>query len=458
MDKKIVIIGSGPTGLGAACRLQELGYNNFLLFERNNYSGGLASSFVDEKGFTWDIGGHVIFSHYKYVDGLFDVLLKEEWVKHKREAWIWFKNKFIPYPFQNNIKYLSNEDILKCLLGILDSSERKKKRLKNFKEWILSTFGEGIADLFMIPYNYKVWACPPENMSYSWIGERVAVIDLKKILTNIYLDKNDSNWGPNNFFRFPLKGGTGAIYKRLFEKIEEKRIFLNHNLIKINTKNKIIEFENGRKEKYDILINTIPLDKFLLISDINNKSAVEKLMHSSTHVIGLGVKGNPNEKLKTKCWIYFPEDNCPFYRATIFSNYSNFNVPDIKNNWSLLLEVSESKYKKVNKNTIIEETIQGAINTKLIEDRKNIISIWYHFEEYGYPVPTIERDSALRIIKRLEEKDIYTRGRFGAWKYEVGNMDHSIMQGVELINRLLKGEKEITIREPNKINSGYKKD
>ncbi len=65
MEKKIVIIGAGPTGLGAAYRLKELGYKNFQLYDRHPYIGGLASSFTDSAGFTWDIGGHVMFSHYK---------------------------------------------------------------------------------------------------------------------------------------------------------------------------------------------------------------------------------------------------------------------------------------------------------------------------------------------------------------------------------------------------------
>lgn len=29
----------------------------------------------------------------------------------------------------------------------------------------------------------------------------------------------------------------------------------------------------------------------------------------------------------SKCWLYFPESNCPFYRATMFSNYAEGNCP-----------------------------------------------------------------------------------------------------------------------------------
>ncbi len=452
MDKKIVILGAGPTGLGAAWRLQELKYDNFILYERNSYPGGLAASFTDDKGFTWDIGGHVLFSHYPYFDNLMLILMKDEWLEHNRESWIWIKDTFVPYPFQNNIKYLPKEDILKCLNGLVELYDKRTDKAANFREWIFASFGQGIAELFMIPYNYKVWATPAEKMSFSWIGERVSVIDLKKILKNVILDIDEVSWGPNNKFKFPLRGGTGAIFNRLYEKIDKKKILLNHEVIKIDTKNKQLKFSNGKKDNYDILITTMPLDRFLAISDIADNSSAGKLMHSSTHVIGLGLKGNPPDKLKTKCWMYFPEEDCPFYRVTVLSNYSHNNVPDIKKNWSLLLEVSESKFKKVNRKKIVDEVIQGAINTKLIKSKEEIIDIWYHFEEYGYPTPSLERDAGLKILTELEKKEIYSRGRFGAWKYEVGNMDHSVMQGVETINRLLKQEEENTVWHPEIVN------
>ena len=112
---KYLILGAGPTGLGAAYRLKELEIEDFLILEKENQPGGLASSFIDEKGFTWDIGGHVQFSHYKYFDDLMDKALgKEGWIQHERESWVWIQNRFVPYPFQNNIRYLPKETMWKC--------------------------------------------------------------------------------------------------------------------------------------------------------------------------------------------------------------------------------------------------------------------------------------------------------------------------------------------------------
>jgi hypothetical protein len=39
----------------------------------------------------------------------------------------------------------------------------------------------------------------------------------------------------------------------------------------------------------------------------------------------------------TKSWMYFPEDNCPFYRVTYLSNYSPFMTPDNTKGDALLL-------------------------------------------------------------------------------------------------------------------------
>lgn len=453
-DQKILIFGMGPCGLGTAWRLQELGYENFRIYERKSYPGGLASSVVDEKGFTWDTGGHVQFSHYSYFDQLMDLLMGEEWIYHERSSWVWVKDRFVPYPFQNNIRHLPRDEMWKCLSGLIDLYKKPSPKPENFRDWILAVFGEGIAEVFMLPYNTKVWAYSPEKLSYSWTGDRVSRIDLSRIVENVLFEKDDISWGPNNKFRFPMRGGTGEIWRRLFQRLDSQKAFLNFDLVEVNTSEKYVLFANGHRESYDVLISTIPLDQLVLRSDINNKSCTEKLLHSSTNIIGIGLKGQPPEHLDTKCWMYFPERNCPFYRVTVFSKYSPLNVPDPERYWSLMAEVSESPDKKVDHESVCEDVVQGMLNTKLIQTRNDIVDVWYHFEPYGYPTPSLQRDDALKILRELESSDIYSRGRFGGWKYEVSNQDHSVMQGVELINRLLLQEEEITLWNPQAANRG----
>jgi len=96
-EPKVVIIGSGPCGLGAAYRLQELGHSNFVMLDQANRAGGLARSDIDSEGFYWDYGGHVVFSHYNYFDKVLD-LANPDWISHQREAWVWMRDRWLPYP------------------------------------------------------------------------------------------------------------------------------------------------------------------------------------------------------------------------------------------------------------------------------------------------------------------------------------------------------------------------
>jgi hypothetical protein len=58
-------------------------------------------------------------------------------------------------------------------------------------------------------------------------------------------------------------------------------------------------------------------------------------------------------------------------------------------------------------------------------------------------VPTLTRDRALATIQPwLEERRIYSRGRFGSWRYEIGNMDHAVKMGIDVARRLVEGTPE----------------
>lgn len=58
---------------------------------------------------------------------------------------------------------LPEAEKVKCIDGMIDAALDARSAItkpKDFDEWIVRMMGEGIADLFMRPYNYKVWAVP----------------------------------------------------------------------------------------------------------------------------------------------------------------------------------------------------------------------------------------------------------------------------------------------------------
>ena len=444
MPGRIVILGAGPTGLGAAYRLSELGHRNWSLFEREDHVGGLASSYRDPHGFIWDHGGHVMFSHYAYFDDLVEKMLRGDYDEHMREAWVWLHGRFVPYPFQNNIHRLPRDVFIDCIMGVIDAQRTEKPR-NDFGEYIGAVFGDGIAEHFMRPYNFKVWAHPLSMMSTSWQGDRVPTVDVRRIIENMVDDRSDVSWGPNNMFKFPLLG-TGMLYERIAAELAQPVEF-HKNVAEVDVDLREVTFEDGSGAAFDTLISTMPLTE--LIPRIPQtptavREALQGLHHTEGLFIGIGVE---EPCPSTKCWMYFPGSDSPFYRVTYLSNYSPAMTPG-PGHFSLLAEVSASPYKNEDPDTVVERTIEGMVACELLTREQadtKIVSRELMRVPYSYPVPTIGRDAALAVIQPwLMSKGIFSRGRFGAWRYEIGNTDHSVMMGVEVADHLVSGSTETT--------------
>jgi protoporphyrinogen oxidase len=448
MTPRIAIIGAGPVGLGAGYRLQELGYRDWVIYEQNSHVGGLAASARDRAGFTYDIGGHVMFSHYKYFDDLVDRMLGDDYTMLQRESWIWMQDRWIPYPLQNNIRHLRPDALLECLTGLVDAQSDDVGATETFADWIDAQFGAGIAKYFMRPYNFKVWAHPLEMMAKHWIAERVSVIDLKHVLANIVLAQDEVSWGPNNKFKYPLYGGTGGLYQRFLPYVRG-HVRLNRRVVEVDVNAHVIRFADGGQDSYDVLLSAMPVTELLKVikpAPETPLAAAKGLHNSHGLVVGVGIEG-PTPS--TKCWTYFPEPTSPFYRMTYLSNYSPNMAPE--GHFLLLTETSYSEHKPEDKSTIVDRVVEGLVASKLIKpsDRDRIVSTHTQDVDYFYPVPTLGRDAALGVIQPfLLRHNIYSRGRFGAWCYEISNMDHSVMQGVEVVNHVLLGEPERTWKLP----------
>jgi protoporphyrinogen oxidase len=444
LHERIVILGAGPTGLGAGHRLGELGHENWAIYERKSNVGGLSASYLDEHGFIWDHGGHVMFSHYRYFDDLVEKMLKGDYDEHMREAWVWIDGRFVPYPFQNNIHRLPPDAFLDCILGIIEAQKSSRPRA-NFAEWIAAIFGTGIAQHFMEPYNFKVWAHPLEMMDTRWQGDRVPAVDVRRILENLIADRDDVSWGPNNRFKFPLLG-TGMLYERMAESLAAP-VLLDKDAVRIDSAAKTVTFADGETTSYDRLVTTMPLTELLRCIDdcpAPLGQAAGELHHTEGFFVGIGVA---DECPSTKCWMYFPGPEAPFYRVTYLSNYSPKVTPG-PGHFSLLAEVSASPFKPEDPSTVVQRTIDGMVASELLTPEQaadRIVSRQLLRVPYSYPVPTLGRDRALGVIQTwLMDHDIYSRGRFGAWRYEIGNTDHSVMMGVELVDQLVLGQPETT--------------
>lgn len=440
--RRIAVVGAGPCGLACGHELERLGHADWTIYEAADHAGGHASSEVDEAGFTWDQGGHVVFSHFGEFDRLLDEALGDDVHEHERSSYVRLNGRWVPYPFQNNLRYLRPEDAYDCLVGLVDAPGANGDA--DFGSWMERTFGEGITRLFMRPYNLKVWATPPELMSATWIAERVSVVDHKRALRSVLLGLDDVGWGPNNTFRFPRSGGTGEIYRRLANRLGA-RVHYGSELSGVDAERRVIRFADGRTAHYDALVSTMPID--LLVAAIDDcpsdvRSAAASLEHNSVLIVGVGCERPLSDD---RSWLYFADPEVPFYRATNFAKYAAANVPggDTDRYSSYMTETAYSPHRPRGRDTLETEVVEALVSTGLLEDDVPIASLYTLDIEYAYPIPTLRRDAALAVVQPwLMERSIYSRGRFGSWRYEIGNMDHAAKMGIDVARLLAEGRPE----------------
>ena len=269
-----------------------------------------------------------MFSHYQYFDELVEKMLRGDYDQHLREAWVWMCDRFVPYPFQNNIHRLPPDVFLECVMGIIEA-QRADRRRDDFAEWISPSSVTASPDTSWRPYNFKVWAHPLDD-DVDVVAGRPGARRRRAngSCENLLDDRDDVSWGPNNKFKFPLLG-TGMLYERMAESLP-KAVHLEKEAVRsTSTSQQGGTFADGSTADYDELVSTMPLTELVRLHPRAARPSVDRRRRSTstTRRGSSSASESPSRVRSTKCWMYFPESDSPFYRVTYLSNYSPQMTP-----------------------------------------------------------------------------------------------------------------------------------
>jgi protoporphyrinogen oxidase len=446
--------------LGAAHRLHEANgaAPDWILVEATRDIGGLAATVQDHAGYRWDLGGHVIYSHYELFDRVVrEAVAPDRWTTLVREGWVWHHDRFVPAPFQRNLHRLDPDEIARCVNGL---RRRSPSSAPTFDAWLLHHFGDGLADLFFRPFNFKMWGYPATSLCTEWTGlpsgsanANVPLVDLDAILKGLESGRDAPGWDATQTFPFP-EGGTGTIWEAVARRLPRERVLMGQRAVAVDPGSRVIHLANGERIAFEAAVSSLPLDVLLslVVGRADLRSRRHALVRSSTWLVGMGFDDLLPDVLGTKRWMYFPDRAIPFHRATVLSNYSREMLPDPRRGWSLLCEVAESPARPVGGSRIVPEVVRSAAELVATWGGGSVKHVWSTRIEHGYPTPFLGREAILAgIHPELEASGILSRGRFGGWRYEVSNQDHCFMQGWEAVGRVLHGERETTFAPPRGV-------
>lgn len=429
---EIIILGAGLAGLSAAYHLKR----DYQIYEKNKRIGGLCRS--EKVGpFTFDYGPHILFPKYKHIAALIQSLLSDNLLIQSREAWIFHKfcDRYTRFPFQAHLYGLPVSIVKECLLGLFHTTVKEKKDSnppKNYEEWIHWNFGEGIAKYLMIPYAKKIWTVSPKKMNYDWVKYRVPRPELADVLEGALSD-NPKKFGFNTQFWYPFKGGIESLPLAFLPKI--KKVNLEKEATRIIPEKELVEFNGAEKVRYKKLVSTLPLLEILnLMENVPDDvtRAARNLQHNSVLCVNLGID---RVNISNKQWVYFYEDDFSFHRISFPMNFSPKVAPEGQS--SVSTEISYSKYKPINKETIVERAIKELVKGKILypDDKitvTDVLDMKYAYIIYDHH----HRKNVTKIHSFLRSHNIYPCGRFGEWEYF--NMDDSLESGrktAEELNR-----------------------
>ncbi|MEI2265833.1 NAD(P)-binding protein [Erwinia sp. CGal63] len=458
-----LIVGAGPTGLSAGYHYGE----GAVLLEKNATPGGWCRS-VEQAGFTFDYAGHIMFSQDPYVLQLYEMLLGDNLHWQEREAWVYSDGVHTRYPFQSALHGLPAAVIKECILGAIEARygepeaqtvplnaaaakdlRRTETRLshrdccadgsvpdeaceltasqpENFEQFILHTWGKGIARHFALPYNNKLWKVPLTEMETSWLGGRVPLPDLAQIIDGA-LEPLAKPVGPNARFGYPLRGGFQALMAGFLPHLK-CRLETNTAIVKILPQTHIAQLADGRSYRYEQLINTMPLPELIALmgdeAPQNVQTAARQLRHVSVRCVNLGIG---RADLSEKHWIYYPGDTI-FHRIFLQGNASPHNNPE--NGFGLTCEISycASQPLPLEGDALIARCVEDCIRVGMIRADDPILSASEVDMPYAYVVYDHQRQANVALIRQwLLTQDIHLSGRYSEWEYY--NSDHAFLAG-----------------------------
>ncbi|MCK4809501.1 MAG: NAD(P)-binding protein [Candidatus Omnitrophica bacterium] len=425
-SSKIIILGAGLSGISAAYSLRKLGMK-CRIFEKEPRAGGLCKS-TAVNGFTFDYCGHLLHFRHKHTLSFIKGLLKDNLAEHKRDAKIYSFKKFTRYPFQVNLYGLPHSIVKKCLVDFIKvhTDGAKNTSPNNFLQWCYKNFGDGITKYFMLPYNNKFWTTSLDNLSYKWVDGFVVIPTLRQVIEGT-IEESKRNLGYHSFFWYPENGGIEELIKSFLPYIED--ISTEHEAVEIDPVAKQIRFKNGAKEKYDILISTIPLPELSKIITKIPKCTLREfknLKWVSIFNLNLGIR----RAIKPGWhWIYFPENEFKFFRVGFYHNFSSSAGSYGKS--SLYIETSYSKEKPLNRKNITGRIIKDLIKARILTKEDVIEAKTINDIKYAYPMYDCSWETARsNILKFLNSCNIFPLGRFGGWQYM--SMEDVVLESMKL--------------------------
>lgn len=430
---KYGIIGGGIAGLSLSSFLN----NGSIVLERDTTVGGLSRSY-QIGGIEFDIGPHIIFSKNKEVLDLHSTMIKTNLLRRSNQ--VFYKNRYVKYPFENDLAALPEEDRDYCLNEYLNNPYEDYAPT-NMLQFFLKTFGEGITRTYLQPYNEKIWKFDPACMDTQMV-ERIPKPPREDVIASAN-GRPTEGYVHQLHFRYPENGGFQSLinaYKdrsinrgnKIYSGVEISSIHPHASGWLIKTNKGDFEVES--------LINCAPIHEFVkyfTCPEIINKS-LDSLLYNSIYIVMVKVK---KDIIGDHFALYVPEKSILFHRVSKLNYLGDSYCPD-DGSTILMAEVTfrpGSHLSTLSQFEIEKEVVLGLEKCGFIVS-SDIQEVMTKFEKYAYVIYDLDHKKNIRLVlDYFEGIGINNVGRFAEFEYL--NTDGVVENTLKLARKLNGGDK-----------------
>ena len=161
----ITILGGGPAGLAVGYYAKKYGLP-FTMYEAAERIGGNAIT-LQHGQFRFDSGAHRLHDTDEEITAELKGLIGKDLTKIHIPSAIFHNGEYIDFPLSplNLISKLGFATFIKAGVDVMISKAKGNKDIENFEDFAVHTYGETIAELFLLGYSEKLWGVPCNRLS-----------------------------------------------------------------------------------------------------------------------------------------------------------------------------------------------------------------------------------------------------------------------------------------------------
>ncbi len=331
-EKSICVLGGGLSALSFAY----FSRRKMVIYEKEDRLGGLCRSF-ETNGVCHDIGPHIFFSKDKEIlDFLLSLTPMHE---RRRSNKIFYRGRFVKYPFENELSALPDEDRDWCLDTFINNPYRDYPA-PTMLTFFYKTFGEGITRTYLEPYNRKIWKFEPSFMDTQMVGRipqpppEDIIASARGVPTEGYLHQLH--------FSYPDRGGTESIIRALAERCRDMlEVHLSSPVesVRITGEGTFRVTAGGQTRDFERVVSTMPIHELLPRLEpgppAEVMSALEDLKYNSIHI---SIVQTAQENLAANLAVMVPRADISFHRVSRVDFLGkNYRLPGVS---TLMTEIT----------------------------------------------------------------------------------------------------------------------